>query len=861
MITTKNKTFSTNLDYPIGAKIFGKCVKNLAFNQIIPDNKTTLPTSTSIVPTSNMCGSWIMVLAPMVGHKVHAKITTTDPKLRLCWYKTSNTAYDFITGEALDTTSTESNVFEGIYEITQDMVYSDNYLQLYYWVYAGLQTGSHTITVQLTDLTAMGWHDITLDQFHALFPQEMYSNMPITYQTISSLEKVQVKNNNVAISNLSLPLYAVPDESKKICLNQLVNSNTITLTNGRKYLTIINGVKSIQTGTGNTLSVDSTKDEVIDLTLMYGAGNEPTEIEDIPSSILDSYIPYNTGSFDYLSLKVRDIWENTVQNKKVRVADLSSLNWTYDSDLQAFYTNGLFSLIKAPTSADDSVNAICGRYNTVAYNNMADKTISCTNTGFLYIKDSAYNDPALLKADLEGEMFYYELLTPSETTTTTLLLGNVGDNKVFFLDQNDNELTTDIEISYNKLISKKGNKYIEWLKNKSVKKVYKRELPIGYTKLKYIESSGEQYIDTDIIPNINHNFSIKYELTTLIPNSIIFGTRSSGTYLTSRNQIYFNIHSEGVNKYTKLFNAYGTNDLDISEVPTVNKIVEKNHIINDNLVLENPSQPYYLFTLNNLGSPTANAITKLYYFKIYERDIIVRDLIPAKRDSDGEIGMYDLVSQTFFTNQGTGEFVAGAEIQPKLVYERPSLPTNIEELESIESTGTQWIDTEIVPNDKSSFEVSFQSKRKSTSGDAICGMFYGTNNRFQIIYDNTNSFVFGIGKSNGYNTYDMNKHIGYLSAKNMIAKLDNNDIIADYSLPSSSASIYLFNSHRADALSPKAINLHIFYFKYFSDDILANYLIPIQRGTDVGMLDLVEGKIYLNEGTGSFVAHPFDENA
>ena len=33
--------------------------------------------------------------------------------------------------------------------------------------------------------------------------------------------------------------------------------------------------------------------------------------------------------------------------------------------------------------------------------------------------------------------------------------------------------------------------------------------------------------------------------------------------------------------------------------------------------------------------------------------------VPARRDSDGEIGMYDLVTNTFFTNSGTGEFIAG----------------------------------------------------------------------------------------------------------------------------------------------------------------------------------------------------------
>ena len=38
------------------------------------------------------------------------------------------------------------------------------------------------------------------------------------------------------------------------------------------------------------------------------------------------------------------------------------------------------------------------------------------------------------------------------------------------------------------------------------------------------------------------------------------------------------------------------------------------------------------------------------------------DLVPCYRKSDGEIGMYDLVSNTFFTNQGTGTFLKGADV-------------------------------------------------------------------------------------------------------------------------------------------------------------------------------------------------------
>jgi len=50
---------------------------------------------------------------------------------------------------------------------------------------------------------------------------------------------------------------------------------------------------------------------------------------------------------------------------------------------------------------------------------------------------------------------------------------------------------------------------------------------------------------------------------------------------------------------------------------------------------------------------------KIYYAKIWNKGDLVRDLIPCYRKSDNEAGMYDLVTETFFTNAGTGEFLYG----------------------------------------------------------------------------------------------------------------------------------------------------------------------------------------------------------
>lgn len=82
-----------------------------------------------------------------------------------------------------------------------------------------------------------------------------------------------------------------------IVWNQLVDSSTssVTLTSGNKYYTVIGGIKSIQTGAGTAVSVTGGTDIVIDLTKMFGSGNEPSSVEEFEKLFHNSYYPYNEG--------------------------------------------------------------------------------------------------------------------------------------------------------------------------------------------------------------------------------------------------------------------------------------------------------------------------------------------------------------------------------------------------------------------------------------------------------------------------------------------------------------------------------------------------------------------------------------
>ena len=70
----------------------------------------------------------------------------------------------------------------------------------------------------------------------------------------------------------------------------------------------------------------------------------------------------------------------------------------------------------------------------------------------------------------------------------------------------------------------------------------------------------------------------------------------------------------------------------------------------------------YLFASNSRDTVTWLSVLKMRYLAMESNGVMIRNFIPCKRNSDGAIGMYDLVTNVFFGNSGTGIFTAGAEI-------------------------------------------------------------------------------------------------------------------------------------------------------------------------------------------------------
>lgn len=182
-------------------------------------------------------------------------------------------------------------------------------------------------------------------------------------------------------------------------------------------------------------------------------------------------------------------------------------------------------------------------------------------------------------------------------------------------------------------------------------------LPSGYTQLEYIESTGEQYIDTGVVANTLTSVAMNFEwLGNNTAWMTVFGSYDNGNYFSLWHQ------------NTSDFKAYmGTSNYAITDSSknislelsaTKFKINSTERTFSTTIAA---SSNLYLFHISNGQDSYPKGVMRLSSCIIYNGDTPIRIFISAKNAS-GTVGLYDMVNDTFYGNSGTGTFVAGPEI-------------------------------------------------------------------------------------------------------------------------------------------------------------------------------------------------------
>lgn len=207
-------------------------------------------------------------------------------------------------------------------------------------------------------------------------------------------------------------------------------------------------------------------------------------------------------------------------------------------------------------------------------------------------------------------------------------------------------------------------------------------LPSAYQEVEYIESSGTQYINT--LVNAGTNITAQIKFTSSI-DGLFFLYRGDRNYQANSGQwrlFVANVGAQGDfvvwDLNTANINGTGRCSAKTSNLGTPFEIEIGNMYIKDLKTNQyhnnewsnnyNPTTqasftsnvPIYLFCGTPLG--WSGSYGKCYYLKMYDNGTLIRHFIPCYRIADGEIGLYDLVNDVFYTNQGSGAFTKGGNI-------------------------------------------------------------------------------------------------------------------------------------------------------------------------------------------------------
>lgn len=186
-----------------------------------------------------------------------------------------------------------------------------------------------------------------------------------------------------------------------------------------------------------------------------------------------------------------------------------------------------------------------------------------------------------------------------------------------------------------------------------------RHKPIYSTirELEYIQATGTQYIDTGVLANKGLVIEISFKCTATSPNYMrLWGINSSSIAEAMMNNVTNTEWAFDGFSTNYTINATSTFRTLKYSRSTMTTVYLDGSTLGTFATQSDTNKNLWLFRGNDRYSNYY-----LAYCKISTNNILIRDFIPAKRKSDGAIGLYDKVNETFYVNSGTGSFVAGPD--------------------------------------------------------------------------------------------------------------------------------------------------------------------------------------------------------
>lgn len=369
-------------------------------------------------------------------------------------------------------------------------------------------------------------------------------------------------------------------------------------------------------------------------------------------------------------------------------------------------------------------------------------------------------------------------------------------------------------------------------------------LPEGYTEVQYIQSSGVQYINSGFNPKSTSRIVMDFEF---LKNGVASPFMSRDIQRDSNMFGIFNINGRLRSDYGNEKKSFST-----SLSPLKRMIYDRDQnvctigpeTISNTAASFSAPIPVFLFASDDNGKADYFTHGKCYSCQFYDNGNLIRDYIPCV-DPTGTAGLYDLVGGKFYGNRGTGVFLAGP---PKA-----TLPEGYTQVEYIQSSGAQYVDTGFKPNQASRVDMVAQMPELTTY-PAFFGTRAGSKKLFWLYANSATAMIYGYGTSKLQADCAMTELLFIKSDANKVYANRQNLITATATTFSADFPLYLFAVNNSGA-SQYPAKMKLFQCAVYDKSEKIRDFIPCKNaGGAVGLYDLVEQKFYGNAGTGNFTA-------
>ena len=383
---------------------------------------------------------------------------------------------------------------------------------------------------------------------------------------------------------------------------------------------------------------------------------------------------------------------------------------------------------------------------------------------------------------------------------------------------------------------------------------------MAYTKLKYIESNGTQYIDTGFQPNKDTRIDMVVSALSVVDinGTDGFAAYGSGVSSNSNNIELYSYGNKTEIHYGKRY-AYG---VAISEGDLISITQNKNvvSIINESKGIGfNNTFPYLEITCPRSLYLFAIYQDKFYYgkqriysCKIYDNGILVRDFVPMANEQ-GVCGLYDNVSEAFYTSPNGNNFTGEVE--------RIELPDGFRKCDYIESNGKQYIDTGFVPNQNTRIDmvvyptsianingsdgfVAYGSGDTSTS-NAI--EVYSWDGNAEVHYGSQYIYEYKIGVNDKLRIVQ-NKNFAYIINETKGTSWNKTFNSQTFTCP---RSLYLAACYQIIFYYG---NQKIYSCRIYDNDVLVRDFVPcVRQDGIVGLFDFISKSFYFSANGNNFI--------